>query len=328
MQTDIILRDLRIDDLDDFFMMNHPDKAFHKFNGPYFKQDSLEELQDYVVLLKSRFESGDPNPLKQKKVIADAQTDEIIGTVNWYWKSEETNWMEIGIVIFNEDYWGKGIGKKALPLWIEETFERHPDLVRLGLTTWSGNYRMMKLAESLGFKKEAVYRKARIVDGKYYDSISYGILKKEWYTAQAGIDQIDWQVNHITFSVSNLETSTQFYSNLFQKSPCALGERLSYFDLNGLWLALNLEKDIDRTHQSEIYTHVAFSVKEDTLEELKKHLESTNIRFEMGRARHPNEGNSIYLRDPDQHLIEFHTKTLSDRLNHYDAFRPDIQIKR
>jgi len=39
---------------------------------------------------------------------------------------------------------------------------------------------MMNLAEKLGLEKEAVYRKARIVDKQYYDSISYGILKEEW----------------------------------------------------------------------------------------------------------------------------------------------------
>jgi putative hydrolase of HD superfamily len=39
---------------------------------------------------------------------------------------------------------------------------------------------MMRLAEKLGFIKEAVYRKARIVNNEYYDSISYGILKEEW----------------------------------------------------------------------------------------------------------------------------------------------------
>ena len=39
---------------------------------------------------------------------------------------------------------------------------------------------MMKLAEKLGLKKEAIYRKARIVESEYYDSISYGVLKEEW----------------------------------------------------------------------------------------------------------------------------------------------------
>ena len=88
--------------------------------------------------------------------------------------------MEVGIVIFNENYWGQGIGYKALKMWINEIFDENPELVRIGLTTWSGNTRMMNLAQKLGLKKEAVYRKARIVDKQYYDSISYGILKEEW----------------------------------------------------------------------------------------------------------------------------------------------------
>jgi putative hydrolase of HD superfamily len=29
-----------------------------------------------------------------------------------------------------------------------------------------------------------VYRKARIVDGKHYDSVSYGILREEWEEIQ------------------------------------------------------------------------------------------------------------------------------------------------
>lgn len=88
--------------------------------------------------------------------------------------------MEIGIVIFNEKYWGKSIGFHALFLWVNEIFEIYPDLIRLGMTTWSGNKRMMSLAEKLGFKKEAEYQKARIVNNEFYDSISYGILKEEW----------------------------------------------------------------------------------------------------------------------------------------------------
>lgn len=88
--------------------------------------------------------------------------------------------MEIGIVILNEAYWGRGIGSVALEKWTTEIFHTHKELVRLGLTTWSGNHRMIKLAEKLSFKCEAVYRKARIVRGEYYDSISYGILREEW----------------------------------------------------------------------------------------------------------------------------------------------------
>jgi len=176
----IILRELEIKDLEDYLYWNHPLRKFHKFNGPYYRKRSEDELREYVDNLRKLIIQGEENVLKDKKIIANKDTDEIIGQVNWYWKSKETLWMEIGIVIFNENYWGKGIGYTALRMWIDEVFSQNLELIRLGLTTWSGNERMMNLAKKLGFKKEAVYRKARIVDKQYYDSVSYGILKEEW----------------------------------------------------------------------------------------------------------------------------------------------------
>lgn len=180
--VNILIRELEIKDLEDYLFWNHPSREFHKFNGPYFSKNSEEELKEEVKKYKSQLLNGEKNVLGNKKIIAVKETDEVIGTLNWYWKSVETLWMEIGIVIFNENHWGAGIGYKALKMWIDEIFRDNPRLVRLGLSTWSGNIRMMKLAEKLGLKKEAMYRKARIVEGEYYDSVSYGILKEEWQT--------------------------------------------------------------------------------------------------------------------------------------------------
>ncbi len=177
---EVKLRDIRLKDLDDLLYWTHPDREFHRFNGPYFPKETQEELEKSIEVLRGKLVAGDPNPYGNKKIIANKDTDEIIGSVNWYWKSAETLWMEVGIVIFNENYWGRGIGKIALEMWIDQLFTSHPDIVRLGLSTWSGNPRMMRLAEKLGLKREAVYRKARIVEGRYYDSVSYGILREEW----------------------------------------------------------------------------------------------------------------------------------------------------
>lgn len=174
------IRDLEMKDLNDYLYWNHPAREFHKFNGPYYGRKNEEELRKYMDEIKELLLKGEINVLNNKKIIANKDTDEIIGQVNWYWKSEETLWMEVGIVIFNEDYWGKGIGYKALRMWVDDIFNEKTELVRLGLSTWSGNLRMMSLAEKLGFIKEAVYRKARIVNNEYYDAISYGILKEEW----------------------------------------------------------------------------------------------------------------------------------------------------
>ncbi|KDR95112.1 Protein N-acetyltransferase, RimJ/RimL family [Peptoclostridium litorale DSM 5388] len=178
----IAIRKLKPGDLDSYLYWNHPSREFHKYNGPYYEKKSVQEIEEIVSGWRIRMIEGEEDVLKNKKMIVDAISNELIGQVNWYWKSKETNWMEVGIVIFNENYWGKGIGFDVLRMWINQIFSERAEFVRIGLTTWSGNERMMRLSEKLGMKKEAVYRKARIVNGKYYDSVSYGILREEWDT--------------------------------------------------------------------------------------------------------------------------------------------------
>lgn len=84
------------------------------------------------------------------------------------------------------------MGYEAFGLWTEYLFQKMPELVRLDLRTWSGNLGMMRLAEKLGYQREAVFRKARIVKGKYYDGIGYGILREEWETMYPNRSFKDW----------------------------------------------------------------------------------------------------------------------------------------
>jgi len=184
---ELILRELKLIDLEDYQKWKHPDREFHRFNGPYYHHETESELAQLVAWYREKLISGEKNVLQNKKIIANQDTDEIIGEVNWYRKSQETLWMELGIVIFNEQYWGKWIGSRALRMWVNEKFLEHPELVRLGLTTWSGNTRMMALAEKLWLVKEAVYRKARVVNQEYFDSVSYGILREEWVWTHSNI---------------------------------------------------------------------------------------------------------------------------------------------
>lgn len=133
----IALRDIQLKDLEDYFRFNHPSREFHKWNGPYFEKETLEQLRIRVDKIKYGIFSNRKDYFVGKKLIVDAISDAIIGEVNWYWKSKETAWMEVGIVIFNEKYWNTGIGSLALPLWIDEIFLTYQNLVRIGLSTWS-----------------------------------------------------------------------------------------------------------------------------------------------------------------------------------------------
>ena len=177
---DIIIRDIEIKDLEDYLYWMMPERTHHKYNGPYFKSDTQEELREYVEEVRDKLKNGEDKPFGNKKMIVDAHTDEIIGVISWHWRSQETLWMEIGLIVFNENYWGRGIGTIAMKKWISQMFDEHKEIVRLGFTTWSGNIGMCKVAEKLGLVEEARYRKARIVNGEYYDSVSYGVLREEW----------------------------------------------------------------------------------------------------------------------------------------------------
>ncbi len=175
----IRLRKITALDLEVYAYWKLPIHSYHKLNGPYFQKQSEEEIAVEINQLRKEFEQGNRNPLPRIRLITTTE-DELIGEVSWYWKSEETSWLEVGVVILNDQFWQKGLGYEALTLWIDEVFREKKDLVRIGLTTWSGNIGMMRLAEKMGMTKEATYRKARIVDGRYYDSVSYGVLKEEW----------------------------------------------------------------------------------------------------------------------------------------------------
>lgn len=174
----IKLRKLKLSDLEDYKYWKLPKHKYHSFNGPYFKKQSEKEVEVMIKKLKTKLLKGEE--IKKNSKIISNEKNAIIGEVSWYWKSEETNWLEIGILIFNDNFWNKGIGYLALKLWIKEVFNQQQEIVRIGFTTWSGNYGMVKLAEKLGMKEEARYRNARIVNDKYYDSVSYGMLREEW----------------------------------------------------------------------------------------------------------------------------------------------------
>lgn len=106
-----------------------------------------------------------------------------IGTVSRYWADERTRWLEIGVGIYSARYWGRGHGTEALALWVDHLFEAM-SLRRIGLRTWSGNQRMIRLARRLGFGLEATFREAYAANTRVYDRVAFGLLRREWERAR------------------------------------------------------------------------------------------------------------------------------------------------
>ncbi len=178
--TQISLRDWQMKDLETERFWQQPHHQWHLTDGPYYPKRTSDEVDTYINRLSLKIQQTDFPTTRAHLPIVDLETDKQIGRVSCYWESIETNWLCIGISIYDPEYWNQGIGFEALTLWCNYLFYSDLNLVRLDIRTWSGNYGMMRLAEKLGFTKEAVFRNARIVNGLYYDSIGYGVLKEEW----------------------------------------------------------------------------------------------------------------------------------------------------
>lgn len=170
------LRPIKLEDLCILYNYIYAEQPeWKKWNAPYFPLEYIEfeEFQNHYVQ-KGNEVSDEPNDRMIIQV-----NEKIIGTVNYYWEHKPSNWLEVGIVIYDPQYWNGGYGTTALRLWIDYLFGELP-LVRVGLTTWSGNFRMMKVAEKLGMKLEGRLRKCRFYNDEYYDSIRMGVLREEW----------------------------------------------------------------------------------------------------------------------------------------------------
>lgn len=155
------------------FKFKAEDQSYRKWNAPYFYEHDIPLAQ-----FKKRYLQDQSTPPKLFGMFID---DELKGTVSYYWENERTRWLECGIIIYDSRLWNGGYGTKALSLWVDQLFSLI-DIPRIGLTTWSGNERMMRCAEKCGFILEGRLRKVRYYQGAYYDSMRYGMLREEWET--------------------------------------------------------------------------------------------------------------------------------------------------
>jgi len=114
-------------------------------------------------------------------------------------------------------------------------------------------------------------------------------------------------INHITFSVKDLNSSIEFYRDVLGMKLHVYWDSGAYLTAGGTWLCLSLGEPAPAND----YTHVAFSVSEKALSELR--AKRKEIGFEEWK-QNTSEGESLYILDPNGHRLELHCGTLENRL--------------
>lgn len=86
---------------------------------------------------------------------------------------EKTSNIAIGIDIPDESMRGKGIGVQAIKEYLK--YFKELGYLKIYTQTWSGNTRMIHVAEKVGFKENNRFRELRNVNGKKYDALTFVI---------------------------------------------------------------------------------------------------------------------------------------------------------
>lgn len=169
----ISLRSISTKDLDYLWHWNHEvqDPEWIRWDGPYFPRGTRLSQSEYRLQCRHLIEHP-----HQRIIDVDGTPR---GFVSRYEEAPVGGgWWELGIVIFDPAHWGGGLGAQVLRQWSRLTFERNTAVHVLTLTTWSGNERMIRSAQRVGYTECARIPEARFWEGRRWDSVKLALLRR------------------------------------------------------------------------------------------------------------------------------------------------------
>lgn len=117
-------------------------------------------------------------------------------------------------------------------------------------------------------------------------------------------------VNHLTFAVSDMQESFDFYTQVLGLTPVGRWEGGAYLLAGEDWITLIEDSDA-RDAPRPNYTHVAFTVGCGDFEEARRRVLEAGARI---WKENTTEGASLYFLDPNDHKLELHASDLASRL--------------
>jgi len=165
----INLREITTRDVDGNYITWINDQEITQYLETGFFPTSVESGVEYVEQMV-----GNDDVLFL--AIVDTESGDHIGNI----KLGPINWIhrraEIGILIGETEFWGRGIGTEAIRLITAHAFERL-NLHKLTAGCHEENVGSKKAFKNVGFTEEGRRMKHAYYDGKYTDVIELGLLR-------------------------------------------------------------------------------------------------------------------------------------------------------
>lgn len=182
----IILRDMIASDIADYVRWFTAEREWEDWDAPWEKEDADEERErrnwtEYYDSVKNR-----PDDARRWKLEIE-WNGRHVGWVSAYCIDENYEWVgkikdgqtvhcAVGVDVCEPGLWGNGIGSNALRAFMDYCFANGAD--ELYTQTWSGNIRMLRCAEKLGFVECDRDVGTREVNGQKYDGLTFRFLKR------------------------------------------------------------------------------------------------------------------------------------------------------
>lgn len=142
----------------------------------YWSNKPVNDIEEARQFLREDLES-DANGNSLCWAITFKGQDQLIGKCILFNFSPKNYRAEIGFIL-NRKYWRRGLMRQALEALIDFAFN-DLNLHRLEADTDTENAGSMALLESLGFKREGLFRERWYVYDQWADSVMYGLLNPD-----------------------------------------------------------------------------------------------------------------------------------------------------
>ncbi len=159
----LYLRSISLEDVTQRYLnwVNHPTVTKGLVTGTY--PSELSALRNYV---QGCIESQSTIMF----AICTTEDDLHIGNIKLDQFDHLARTAELGIMIGDADYWGKGYGSDACQLVLDYARDTL-NLRKVSLTVFSNNPAAIRLYEKLGFEREGTLKNHIFADGNYHDKV-------------------------------------------------------------------------------------------------------------------------------------------------------------